>query len=298
MDETRTDADWEYLGRHDPYWGVATDDRFHRHNLNDDALREFFAAGEEYVGRFFQIIRSHLDGQFAPRRALDFGCGVGRLVVALARRCPAVVGVDVSASMLREARANCRARGVDNVSFVPGDDRLAGVTGTFDLITSFVVFQHIPCRRGRVLFRRLVELLADGGVGVLHVTYSHAAFGPHLEAEYATWPPQPPPAPPPDGFWHHLAGLRRAVRRRLARTFGANGHRSGRHAAPGLHSHAAAPEYVPGPRMQMIPYLLNPLFHVLQEAGVRQVHVELTDHGGYFGQVLFFRKQAGAPYRA
>src|SRR5262249_47032833 len=132
MNDHHTDLDWEHFAKTDPYWAVVTHDRFHKQNLNEEALGEFFASGETYIQWVLETIRVHLDEQFAPRRSLDFGCGVGRLLVPLARRCELVVGVDVSDTMLREARDNCNSRGLHNVSLVKGDDQLSAVNGTFD----------------------------------------------------------------------------------------------------------------------------------------------------------------------
>lgn len=44
------------------------------------------------------------------------------------------------------------------------------------------------------------------------------------------------------------------------------------------------------PTMQMNSYLLNPLFQVLQQAGIREMHMAFSDHTGASGTVLFFRK--------
>jgi hypothetical protein len=35
---------------------------------------------------------------------------------------------------------------------------------------------------------------------------------------------------------------------------------------------------------------LNRLFSMLQRARIADLHVEFTDHGGYLGTVLYFRK--------
>lgn len=52
-------------------------------------------------------------------RVLDCGCGPGSLTVELAERVAPgeVVGIDIGAQALAEARGLARARGVDNVRF-------------------------------------------------------------------------------------------------------------------------------------------------------------------------------------
>ena len=200
-DAMRTDGDWERLARTDAYWSVLTDDRFRQQNL-DDHRELFFASGEVEIDKVFDTVRVHIDPGFAPKRVLDFGCGVGRLLIPLARRC-AAVGVDVSDTMLREAAGNCRTAGADNVALVKGDDDLSAVTGTFDLVHTVIVLQHVPVDRGVRIFRRLVDLIAPGGCGALHVTYA----GP---------PPPPPPPPPRGGRLRALAGAAlRPLRHRL-----------------------------------------------------------------------------------
>jgi hypothetical protein len=51
---------------------------------------------------------------------------------------------------------------------VKSDDTLSGVPGPFDLVHSFLVFQHIPQARGEKIFARLIELLSDKGFLAVH----------------------------------------------------------------------------------------------------------------------------------
>ena len=67
-------------------------------------------------------IHKHLDPGFQPINALDFGCGVGRLVIPLAKISTSAVGIDVSESMLAEARKNCELNSVHNIDLVKSDD--------------------------------------------------------------------------------------------------------------------------------------------------------------------------------
>src|SRR6478672_4876537 len=159
---------WERFGATDPYYGVYSVDEFRTPNLDEAARERFFASGEEHVDRVLGLVRRVVREDFSPASVLDHGCGVGRLVVPFAGRAERVVGVDVSPSMLAEARRNCDARGLDNVELVPAE-RLASLRPEFDLVHSFIVLQHIPPRQGRAVFRTLVSLLRPGGVGVVHV---------------------------------------------------------------------------------------------------------------------------------
>ena len=172
MFNDNTDKDWESFGRNDPYFGVITDEKFRQSNLTDEAREEFFKSGADYIEAIFRNIRQHIDPEFSVKKALDFGCGVGRLVIPLAKIAQEVTGVDVSDSMLNEARENCDARSLKNASLVSSDDDLSQLRGKFDFIHSYIVFQHIPVERGERIFNRLIERLEDGGVGVVHFTYA------------------------------------------------------------------------------------------------------------------------------
>jgi SAM-dependent methyltransferase len=257
-----TDAEWEKWGRQDPYYGVITADRFRSDKLDEQALAEFFATGQMHVNHVMGVCRTIFDPAFSPRRVLDFGCGVGRLLVAFAAVSEQVVGVDVSPSMLAEAGRNCESRGAGNVALVPSDDALSQVEGSFDLVHSAIVLQHIQVPRGRAIFQRLLERIAPGGVGALHVTYGKA-----YHPESFGQPPRAEPEPP-------------AAASTLGRLF-----RKGQAPASGEPATPAA-----DPVMLMNAYNLSEIAYLIQTAGIASFYSEFTDHGGELGVFLFFRR--------
>lgn len=181
-----TDLSWEEWGRRDPYFGVITNPKFRRTYLNEQVRIDFFESGRRHVDYVLKMIHTYIDPSFRPASVVDFGCGVGRLIVPFARVAHQVVGLDVSRSMLDEAERNCSARGLGNVRLLLSDDELSGLTGEYDLVHSFIVFQHIPLERGRVIFRRLLDLIAPVGVGAIHILY-----GKQIHAETYGMPPPP-----------------------------------------------------------------------------------------------------------
>lgn len=261
-----TDIEWEKWGAKDPYYGVLTHPKFRSAALTEEAKAEFFALGRLHVDHVLHLCRTYLDDGFAPSRVLDFGCGVGRLVVPFAQSGAQVVGVDISQSMLEETRRNCAAAGVGGVTLVRSDDALSLVEGDFDLVHTCIVIQHIENARGLLIFRELVRRIRPGGMGALHVTFAwdyHAAnFG-----------VPPPPLPPSQQPWW------RGLRSKLGAWI--------RGTSPGG---AAATQA--DPEMQMNFYNLSQLMFMVQQAGVDMVHSQLTDHGGALGIFMFFRKPA------
>lgn len=190
-----TDLAWEQWGARDPYFGVLSLPRFRRDQLTPEARREFFHSGEVHVQFVLDYIRHFIDAAFAPAAALDFGCGVGRTLIPLAGIAAQATGLDVSPSMLQEARRNCDEHGRDNVRLLVSDDELSALAGDFDLIHSCIVFQHIPVVRGRAILARLLGHLRPGGVGALHFTYGQSRFSESYGVPPAgTQPSEPPPA--------------------------------------------------------------------------------------------------------
>ncbi|HTV52687.1 MAG TPA: class I SAM-dependent methyltransferase [Steroidobacteraceae bacterium] len=92
-------------------------------------------------------------------RVLDVGCGVGRWSRLLARRGAAVTGIDLSPTMVSEARRRAQEAGVaGRCRFLVQDAAGLALEERFDLILSVTVLQHIL--DGAAL-RRTVRLLAS-----------------------------------------------------------------------------------------------------------------------------------------
>jgi len=144
-------------------------DRFHQVERAEETRAEFFRSGALHAERVVTAAQELY--RICPRSAVDFGCGVGRVTIPLARRVDRAVGIDVSPAMLEVAQRNAADAGVANIEWVVSDDSLTRLQGQFELIHSFIVFQHIPVRRGLAIVPRLLDHLAPGGVAVLQFTY-------------------------------------------------------------------------------------------------------------------------------
>lgn len=95
-----------------------------------------------------------------PRRVLDLGTGTGAAAFAVARRWPEaeVVGIDVAAEMVEEARKRIPAEPAGRLRFEVGDAaRLAYEDGAFDLVTLSNMFPF---------FDELARVVAPGGRAV------------------------------------------------------------------------------------------------------------------------------------
>lgn len=164
----KTDKTWKRFGDVDPYFGVVTEAQYRSDRLTGYEKEEFFHSGEEHVKKILATLRE-INPSFSPSRSLDFGCGVGRVAIPLARESTSVLGVDVAPGMLSEAEKNACERGADKVCFSQT------ITGQFNLIHSAMVFQHIPPHRGLQILSDLASRVEPGGMIVLQMPYHRDA---------------------------------------------------------------------------------------------------------------------------
>jgi len=162
-----SDRDWRRWGETEPYFGVLSHPRF-RMDAIEGSRTEFFELGRLTVEERLAAAERHF-GPFERRRALDFGCGVGRLSLPLAGHFEEVLGLDIAPAMLAEAQANAARQGVGNIRFALSDDDLSRTADSFDLVLCCIVLQHIPVRRGMRLITRLLDRVAPGGVAALQL---------------------------------------------------------------------------------------------------------------------------------
>lgn len=162
--------DWTRLGEADPLWAVCVDPA--RRGGRWDP-QEFLASGRAEIADAIQ----QLDrlGLCAGRRdaALDFGCGAGRLTGALATCFATVTGVDISLPMLEQARA--LHAGNERCHFVPNDSLTlsAFADGSFDLVYSSLVLQHMPPSLAEGYLAEFIRVLRPGGAIVILVPAAH-----------------------------------------------------------------------------------------------------------------------------
>jgi SAM-dependent methyltransferase len=255
MQARDTDWDWNEIAKSEPYWGILTGPEFKLANLTPAALEVFYGAGENEVRRIFELVSLHLVPSFRPRCALDFGCGVGRMLIPIARRSERAYGVDIADRMLEICEQRLRAESIRNVTLVKSDDALSRAPAQIDFFTSFIVFQHIPPHRGYRLLKGLLDRLAPSGVFYLHLTFAKGGM--------------------------HLPHNTRHVD--LYRIDGS---------LVNILTELPAPERTG--EMHMYDYDLNVVFAHLSQAGAEQMVISFTDHGGCHGVEICGRKIAMA----
>lgn len=119
-----------------------------------DRIAAHFSKTREYA---WPEVESFLADQSAAS-ALDIGCGNGRHTELLADRASAVIGVDLSRGLLREAVERAREREFDDTaSFVHGDAAALPIADdAIGLAVYVATLHHLPSQDARV--RSLDEL--------------------------------------------------------------------------------------------------------------------------------------------
>jgi SAM-dependent methyltransferase len=142
------------------------------------AVALYSLGSAETLGRATAEIAVRLDewGLLGPNiTALDIGCGIGRLELALAPRLRAMTGIDVSPGMIEEAQKRCAA--LANVGFAVCDGMsLAAFDGRcFDLIFAVDAFPYLVAADPALAERHIADaahLLPRGGALVI-LNYSY-----------------------------------------------------------------------------------------------------------------------------
>lgn len=129
---------------------------------------EFFRTGEGEIRDLLNLIAA-LNIDVRRGRALDFGCGLGRLSQSLAPHFESVDGVDIAPSMIEQARELNRfpercfyhVNSAGDLSLFPAE--------SFDLIYSNIVLQHMEPQFAKGYIREFFRLLAPGGLAVFQI---------------------------------------------------------------------------------------------------------------------------------
>lgn len=172
MDLPDLQRHWDTFGRRDPFWAILTDPARCGNRWTPE---EFFETGRLEVEALLEVA-ARLGVPRRRRRALDFGCGAGRLTQALGDHFETVLGVDVAPSMVALARAHNRhgTRCAYEVNAQADLVRLGDAE--IDLVYTSRVLQHIEPRYAVAYVREFVRVLAPGGYLSFDLPSEHGLF--------------------------------------------------------------------------------------------------------------------------
>lgn len=169
----RLQESWNEWGKRDPLWVILSDpDK--RDGQWD--LDEFLATGPREVGALLGKV-ADLGFEIDRRRALDFGCGVGRITQALCEHFGECTGVDIAPSMIEAAERYNRFPARCSYLVNAKSDLGQFSSGHFDLVYCKLVLQHMDPAFSRKYIAEFMRVLSAGGLLVFQAPSELVASG-------------------------------------------------------------------------------------------------------------------------
>ena len=173
-------SDWNRRAREDANFYAA----FARRQQTDE---EFFASAADTIPTLEKELPRLPATSIAARRALEIGCGPGRLMGPMSRHFGEIHGVDISEEMIALAAQRLRAIPNARLHVTPGSDLQMFADNSFDYVYSYTVFQHIPSRDVVLGYlRESRRVLKPGGILCCQLRGT-PPLKTELERELETW---------------------------------------------------------------------------------------------------------------
>lgn len=156
---------WNQLGITDPLWAISS---LHGKKGNKWEVNEFFQRGLQDITEIMKHIEKD-EIIIERRRALDFGCGVGRCTQAFARYFDHVEGLDIAPSMINWG--NEYNQYGNQVKYHTTEERplTSFNDNEFDLIWCTDVLQHIDPEYSFGYLKEFLRILSPNGVLIVQI---------------------------------------------------------------------------------------------------------------------------------
>ena len=129
---------------------------------------EFLAAATGVINDLEAELRRLKTEERGSGRALEIGCGSGRLMRPMSRHFLEIHGVDVSSELIQEARESLRDLPNARPQQIRGTSLEDFADQSFDFVYSFDLFPHIPSQQLVIAFlREIHRVLRPGGLARL-----------------------------------------------------------------------------------------------------------------------------------
>jgi 2-polyprenyl-3-methyl-5-hydroxy-6-metoxy-1,4-benzoquinol methylase len=134
------------------------------------APSDYFEHADADRDKWYTLL-ARLRGHPAPRRVLDVGCGTGVFLEFMGRTVDGLHRTGIELDPARAAQARARNPGA---TIYVGDawEVVRGLSGPFDLVTLWDVFEHVTAPRE--LLAELARVLAPGGVIYIQTIHEHS----------------------------------------------------------------------------------------------------------------------------
>ncbi len=156
---------WNELGKKDPFWAAITfeDKRGNKWNHN-----EFFKKGEIEINTLMDYLKS-TNKPVKFNRALDFGCGVGRLTQALCKYFNEIYGVDIAPSMIIHAKKFNKFK--KKCTYVLNEEVNLNIFNDnyFDVIYTNITLQHMKPKFFKKYLIEFLRIISPTGLVIFQL---------------------------------------------------------------------------------------------------------------------------------
>jgi len=151
---------WNEFGAIDPLWAILTDPAKKGNRWKPD---EFFRAGQDEIDQVMRYVEV-LGIKLKRGKALDFGCGAGRLTQALVAHFDQTYGVDIAPSMIQ--LANRYNRFGEKCKYIINKETDLSIfeDDSFDFIYSNIVLQHMKQKYSKKYIVEFLRILSPQGI--------------------------------------------------------------------------------------------------------------------------------------
>ena len=144
--------DWDQRAEHHARFWIATEDY--------ETEEVFARSGQQTAQALLEVLS---DLHKPSWKVLDIGCGIGRILKPLAKHFHTLVGIDVSSTMITQSKVWLSENPQVTTFETSGVDLSEFKDYTFDLVYSYVVFQHMPRPVFEQYLREINRVLSPEG---------------------------------------------------------------------------------------------------------------------------------------
>lgn len=125
-----------------------------------------------------ESLKKAISGRITGKKALDIGCGTGRISLVLAKLGAEVTSLDLSAAMLKYLELEARKRKVASriTTIESSADKLPLDDNSFDIVTCFGLLEHLPAVVRRKTILEALRVLKPKGKLLAVVNNSDSVF--------------------------------------------------------------------------------------------------------------------------
>ena len=136
----------------------------------DDQFQRQLTVGDLALNPFEEMALPHLHG-----RVLDFGCGMGNLAVAAARRGCSVVALDGSSAAIGHLQRRASQESLA-IEAIQADLRSYEITEDFDTVVSIGLLMFFDCPTALRSLANLQARVREGGIAFINVLVAGTTY--------------------------------------------------------------------------------------------------------------------------